>query len=72
MDPGPYYYSGGGQFYSPQMVCSLSETSQTGTQGSGGGPAGTAVARPQGEQKELCEGLDKPGRHWAVEVHWGA
>jgi hypothetical protein len=36
-DPGPYYYSGSGQFYSPQMVRSPSEAGQTGTQGSGGG-----------------------------------
>jgi len=34
-DPGPLYYSGGGQFYSPQLVRSLSETSQTSSQGNG-------------------------------------
>ena len=28
-DPAPYYYSGSGQFYSPQLVRSLSETGQT-------------------------------------------
>ena len=33
-DPGTYYYSGGGQFYSPQLVRSLSETSATRTSGS--------------------------------------
>ncbi len=28
-DPGPYYYTGSGQFYSPQFVRSLSEAGQT-------------------------------------------
>jgi hypothetical protein len=28
-DPAPLYYSGGGQFYSPQLVRSVAETSQT-------------------------------------------
>ncbi len=37
-DPGPYYYSGSGQFYSPQLVRSLSETSQTSSSGTGGPP----------------------------------
>ena len=36
-DPGPYYYSGGGQFYSAQIVRSLPETGQTSSQGAGGG-----------------------------------
>jgi hypothetical protein len=44
----PYYYSGGGQFYSPQLVRSLSETSATSTSGSNSGPAGNAIARPSG------------------------
>jgi hypothetical protein len=35
-DPAPYYYNGGGQFYNPQMVRSLSETSQTSSSGTGG------------------------------------
>jgi hypothetical protein len=47
-DPGPLYYSGGGQFYSPQLVRSLSETSQTSSHGSNGGPAGKAIAGPPG------------------------
>ena len=47
-DPGTYYYSGGGQFYSPQLVRSLSETSATSTSGSNSGPAGNAIARPSG------------------------
>ena len=34
-DPAPYYYNGNGQFYSPQMVRSLSETSQTSSSGFG-------------------------------------
>ncbi|MGH7925334.1 MAG: hypothetical protein ACREQH_12175, partial [Candidatus Binatus sp.] len=36
----PYYYSGNGQFYSPQLVRSLSETGATSSQGTGGGPSG--------------------------------
>jgi hypothetical protein len=28
-DPAPYYYSGSGQFYSPQFVRSLTEAGQT-------------------------------------------
>ncbi len=47
-DPQQYYYTGSGQFYSPQMVRSLSEAGQTSSQGSGGGPAGSAVAGPSG------------------------
>jgi hypothetical protein len=59
-DPGTYYYTGGGQFYSPQLVRSLSETGATSTQGSGGGsagggggggdfsPSGNAAAGPSG------------------------
>ena len=47
-DPGTYYYSGGGQFYSPQLVRSLSETSATSTQGANGGPAGQAIGGPSG------------------------
>ena len=47
-DPGPYYYSGSGQFYSPQFVRSLSETGQTSSSGPSGGPAGNASAGPSG------------------------
>jgi len=47
-DPGTYYYTGGGQFYSPQLVRSLSETSQTSSQGTGSGPSGNAIAAPSG------------------------
>ena len=36
------------QFYSPQLVRSLSETSATSTSGSNSGPAGNAIARPSG------------------------
>ena len=32
-DPGTYYYTGDGQFYSPQFVRSLSEAGQTSTKG---------------------------------------
>ncbi|MGB9380962.1 MAG: hypothetical protein WA571_02245 [Candidatus Binatus sp.] len=49
-NPAPYYYSGGGQFYSPQMVRSPSETGQTSGSGSGGGggysPVGRAISIP--------------------------
>jgi hypothetical protein len=49
-DPGPYYYTGGGQFYSAQLVRSLSEVGQTSSQGSGGSggfsPSGMAIAPP--------------------------
>ena len=41
------YYSGGGQFYSPVMVRSLSETSQTSSSGTGG-PSGNSIAAPSG------------------------
>jgi hypothetical protein len=34
-DPAPYYYNGNGQFYSPLLVRSLSETSQTSSSGFG-------------------------------------
>jgi hypothetical protein len=44
-DPGTYYYTGSGQFYSPQLVRSLSEVGQTGTQGAGG-PSGNSIAAP--------------------------
>jgi hypothetical protein len=36
----PYYYTGHGQFYSAQLVRSLSELGQTGTRG---GPGGLAL-----------------------------
>ena len=56
-DPAPYYYSGGGQFYSPQMVRSPSETGQTSGSGSGGGggysPVGRAIVNsilPRGDR----------------------
>ncbi len=44
-DPAPYYYSGSGQFYSPQLVRSLSETGQTSSSGNNSGPSGNAIAR---------------------------
>ena len=50
-DPGPFYYSGAGQFYSPQLVRSLSQVGQTSSSGPGGGgfsPAGMAISRPSG------------------------
>ena len=46
-DPAPYYYSGSGQFYSPQLVRSLSETGQT-SSSPGGGPSGNAIGGPSG------------------------
>ena len=52
-DPGTYYYTGGGQFYSPQLVRSPSETSQTSSQGTGGGPSGNAIAGPSGSSGGL-------------------
>ncbi len=52
-DPGPLYYSGGGQFYSPQLVRSLSEQGQTSSNGSGGGPAGRAISPPSGSSGGL-------------------
>jgi YD repeat-containing protein len=48
-DPAPYYYSGSGQFYSPQFVRSLSEAGQTSTGGSGGPPP-TQLAYGPGSQ----------------------
>jgi hypothetical protein len=45
-DPGPYYYTGGGQFYSAQLVRSPSETGQTSSQGTGG-PPGNGIAAPR-------------------------
>ncbi len=52
-DPGPLYYSGGGQFYSPQLVRSLSEQGQTSSNGSGGGPSGRAISPPSGSSGGL-------------------
>ncbi len=52
-DPGPLYYSGGGQFYSPQLVRSLSEQGQTSSNGSGGGPPGRAISPPSGSSGGL-------------------
>jgi hypothetical protein len=54
-DPAPYYYSGSGQFYSPQLVRSLSETGQTSGSGPGGGfsPSGMAIAPPSGSSGGL-------------------
>ena len=43
-----YYYTGNGQFYNTQMVRSLSEVGETGSQGTCGGPAGNAIALPSG------------------------
>ncbi len=43
-DPGPYYYTGGGQFYSAQIMRSPSETGETSSQGSGGGLGGVGGA----------------------------
>jgi hypothetical protein len=47
------YYTGSGQFYSPQMVRSLSEVGQTGTSGAGGGPSGMAIPLPSGSSGGL-------------------
>jgi hypothetical protein len=55
-DPAPYYYNGTGQFYSPQLARSLSETSQTSSQGFGGSPAGSAIARPSGSNSGFHSG----------------
>jgi hypothetical protein len=52
-DPAPYYYNGSGQFYSPQMVRSLSEAGQTSSSGSGGGPSGNSIAAPSGSSGGL-------------------
>ena len=43
----PYYYTGSGQFYSPQMVRSLSGAGETGTSGARGfSPAGMTLPLP--------------------------
>jgi hypothetical protein len=52
-DPTPYYYSGSGQFYSPQMVRSLSEAGQTSSSGSGSGPSGNSIAGPSGSGPDV-------------------
>jgi len=44
-DPGPYYYSGSGQFYSPQFIRSLSEAGQT-SSSQGACPSGNAIGAP--------------------------
>jgi len=49
----PYYYTGSGQFYSPQLVRSLSEVGQTSSSGPGGGPSGTALTLPSGSSDGL-------------------
>ena len=59
LDP-PYYYSGGGQFYSPQLVRSLSEVGQTSSQGSGG-PSPNQVPYGPGSQGNGSFG------HWYVD-----
>jgi hypothetical protein len=48
-DPGSYYYSGSGQFYSPQFVRPLSEAGETGASGTGG-PGPNQVAYGPGSQ----------------------
>jgi hypothetical protein len=45
---GLYYYTGSGQYYSPELTRSLSEVGETSTSGPGGGPAGNAIALPSG------------------------
>jgi hypothetical protein len=52
-DPGPYYYTGSGQFYSPQFVRSLSEAGETSTRGSCSGPSGNAIPLPSGSSGGL-------------------
>ena len=55
-DPGPYYYSGAGQFYSPQLVRSLSQVGETSSGGGSGGgfsPAGMAIPLPSGSSGGL-------------------
>ena len=47
-DPGSLYYDGSGNYYNPQIMRSLSETSQTSSSGNNGGPSGNAIARPSG------------------------
>jgi hypothetical protein len=59
-DPAPYYYSGSGQFYSPQLVRSLSETGQTSSSGTGGGPSPSQLAYGPGSQGNGSFG------HWLV------
>jgi hypothetical protein len=44
-DPGPYYYSGSGQFYSPQFVRSLSEAGET-SSSQGACPSRNAIGAP--------------------------
>ncbi len=64
---GPYYYSGSGQFYSPQFVRSLTEAGQTSSQGSGG-PSPNQVPYGAGSQGNGSFG------HWYVgqiEPHFG-
>ena len=56
----PYYYSGSGQFYSPQLVRSLSEAGQTGSSGTGGGPSARQVPYGPGSQGNGSFG------HWYV------
>jgi hypothetical protein len=58
-DPSTYYYSGSGQFYSPQLVRSLSETCQTSTSGPGG-PSPSQLAYGPGSQGNGSFG------HWYV------
>jgi len=48
-DPSTYYYTGSGQFYSPQLVRSLSEVGQTSSQGSGGAPPNQVPYGPGSE-----------------------
>ena len=54
-DPGSLYYDGSGNYYNPQIVRSLSETSQTSSQGSNGGfsPSGMAIPPPSGSSGGL-------------------
>ena len=58
-DPGTYYYTGSGQFYSPQLVRSLSEAGQTGSSGTGG-PSARQVPYGPGSQGNGSFG------HWYV------
>lgn len=55
----PYYYSGSGQFYSPQLARSLSEAGQTGSSGTGG-PSARQVPYGPGSQGNGSFG------HWYV------
>ena len=52
----PYYYTGSGQFYSPQLTRSLSEAGETGSQGAC--PSGNAIGAPSGSSGS---GLYFPG-----------